>query len=132
MSSTETTNPIDELVYTYADLVELSGETDRRVQFYKEIGLLPKASSRGRNGGYPRWALARLCWIRDLRDAEVPLQAVEKLIPLWDARVRGIGTIDEARNALPEKYRFYVHSALTHIATQGIDMSSGTSATVGD
>jgi DNA-binding transcriptional MerR regulator len=81
---------------TKSELLELVRQrgcriSDRNLTYYASEGLIPAALRLGRRGVvYPRIAADQLSFVIQSREADLSLEAIRELLPLWKALQRGI------------------------------------------
>jgi DNA-binding transcriptional MerR regulator len=64
--------------------------SDRNLAYYTSAGLIPPAVRVGSRGGvYPAIVVEQLSWVISARSAQVSMEGIKELLPLWRLLVRG-------------------------------------------
>lgn len=71
---------IGDPIYTIGVVARLTGLTARQIRYYETVGLVTPDRSRGNQRLYSRAHIERLKQVRALRDEQLPLEAISKLL----------------------------------------------------
>ncbi len=67
-------------IYTIGVVARLAGLTARQIRYYESVGIVSPARSQGNQRLYSKAHLALLKEVRALREEDVPLEAISKLL----------------------------------------------------
>lgn len=70
----------DEPIYTIGVVARLAGLTARQIRYYESVGIVTPKRSPGNQRLYSKAHIERLKEVRALRDEDLPLEAISKLL----------------------------------------------------